>query len=178
MKILVYFLFLGSFLVNTTQLTAQTSKWQLAAEKFNHFNIVLYNYMNANNFLATDNPVSWDAARVKEFASYYYGDTQGLKQKVQELYTAMYALVSDKGLAATPELYKEALSQLYAMGLLDAPRGLPCHKALQQGYFDSLCDHLNVLNTQLELGLTKIHEASLANMKAFETCVQSTEGND
>jgi len=174
MKILVVTSLLISFVVGSIQ--GQESQWKIAAERFNHFNIVLYNYMNANDFLDETKQMTWDNKRVADFASYYFGDNQGLKKYVQDFHSSMYALVRDKGLAPTPELYRNALEQMYTMGLLDAPRGMPCQKAQQTAYFNSLLENLNMLNTQLEVGLQNIHVNALDARKNFADCLKASEG--
>jgi hypothetical protein len=165
------------FSISIGSVWAQDNQWKTAAERFNHFNIVLYNYMNANDFLDETKQMAWDNRRVDDFASYYFGDAQGLKKYVQDFHSSMYNLVREKGLAPTPELYRNALEQLYAMNLLEAPRGMPCHKAQQTAYFNSLVENLNLLNTQLEVALKNIHTASLEARKNFTDCVKQSEGN-
>jgi hypothetical protein len=175
MKILAALTLIFSIIIGNAN--AQDNQWRTAAERFNHFNIVLYNYMNANDFLDESKQMAWDNRRVDDFASYYFVDAQGLKKYIQDFYSSMYALVRDKGLAPTPELYRNALEQMYTMNLLDAPRGMPCHKAQQTAYFNSILENLNLLNTQLEVAFKNIHSSSLEARKNFTDCVRQSEGN-
>lgn len=146
---------------------------RLAAERFNHFNVVFYSFLNNISYLEEDANVVFSNDELDEFTAYYYGDIQSFETKVKEMQTAFESMNREKAAVVTVQVCKESIQDLYTLGLLEKPKGQPCQKVYQQEYYGCIMEHIICSNGELVERMSALYDCTFSRTQDLHDCLDN-----
>jgi hypothetical protein len=156
----------------TWNLQAQDQTMErLAAERFNHFNVVFYSFLNNIYFLEEDANEVFSTDQMIDFTTHYYGDLKSFENKMNEMQSAFERISNGKAAVVTVQVCRESLQDLFALGLLEKPKGQPCQKTYQQEYYNCVMEHIVCSKGELSERLSALYDCTFSRTQDLHDCL-------